>query len=743
MSLHTYSDFLAEKQRIDRPSGFEVVNINAMLFPFQQAIVKWACRRGRAAIFADCGLGKTGMQLEWADQVCGQSGGKVLILAPLAVAAQTMREADKFGIGGVGVVRSQAECEPFRICIANYEMLSHFTPEGFSGVVLDESSILKAFTGKTKRSLVSSFSKTPYRLACTATPAPNDYLELQNHAEFLGAQGHGEMLARYFVADSMEAGNYRLKRHAERAFWHWVHSWAVSVSTPSDLGFADDGFVLPPLVTTMHIVEVEQKPKAGMLFAVSELSAATMHAELRETAPARAKKAAEIVMATDEPCVVWCNSNYEADELVRLLPEAVEVRGSDKADEKTEKLELFASGKARVIITKPSICGYGLNWQHCRNIVFVGLSYSYEDYYQATRRSWRFGQKQEVRCHVVQCESERAIAETVARKESDHAAMKAAMSVAMRREQGDVRESFELRPVEPTEVATGHGWEIRLGDCVQEIRTLADNSVDLSVFSPPFSLLYTYSDSEADMGNCANDDEFFDHFRYLAAELFRVVRPGRLCAMHVKDLPRYRGTHGAAGLSDFPGQILRVMEDSGWQYHSRVTIWKDPVIEMQRTKNHGLLYKILRQDSCNSRQGMADYVVVCRKWFAGMNEEEVVPVEHTKESFPLDQWQQWASPVWMDIRQTNVLQYHSARSEKDERHICPLQLDVIERCVGLWSNPGDLVLSPFAGIGSEGFQSLKMGRRFLGFELKRSYWQQAQINLQNAANAGQQKSLFQ
>jgi superfamily II DNA or RNA helicase len=250
MTNETYEQFLQRKQRIDRPTGFDATNVNPMLFPFQRAIVEWACRRGRAAIFADCGLGKTGMQLEWADQVNGQTGGKVLILAPLAVAAQTAREASKFGIGGVGIVRTQAECEPYRICIANYEMLQHFDPESFAGVVLDESSILKAFTGKTKRMLVESFRNTPFRLACTATPAPNDYLELQNHAEFLGAQGHGEMLARYFVADSMEAGNYRLKKHAERAFWHWVHSWAVSIATPSDLGFPDDGFALPPLVTT-------------------------------------------------------------------------------------------------------------------------------------------------------------------------------------------------------------------------------------------------------------------------------------------------------------------------------------------------------------------------------------------------------------------------------------------------------------------------------------------------------------
>lgn len=737
-----YRSFLRGKHLIDHPTGFECGPLPEKLFPFQRVIVQWACRRGRAAIFADCGLGKTGMQLAWASEVCRVTGGKVLILAPLAVAGQTVREAFKFGIEGCRAVRTMAECDGVRICVTNYEKLAHFDPAQFAGVVLDESSILKAFTGKTKREIVRTFKDTPYRLACTATPAPNDYLELQNHAEFLSAQGHGEMLARYFVADSMEAGNYRLKKHAEEAFWHWVHNWAVSVTKPSDLGFPDEGFELPPITTIRHTITVPPKPKGGMLFAMATLSATTMHDELRETCPERAAKVAELVNGSTEPWIVWCNTNYEADELVARIPDAVEVRGSHAPADKEDRLEAFSTGRSRVIVTKPSIAGYGLNWQHCRNIAFIGLSYSYEDYYQATRRSWRFGQDKEVFCHVVQCESEKAIADAVARKESDHNAMRAAMSAAMRREQQTMSETFELKPVPHTEVARGASWELRLADCVSETKTIADGSVDLSVFSPPFSLLYTYSDSEADMGNCSDDFEFLEHFRFLARDLYRITRPGRLCAMHVKDLPRYRGTHGAAGLFDLPGWVLRTMEEEGWQYHSRVTIWKDPVIEMQRTKNHGLLYKILRQDSCNSRQGMADYVIVCRKWSEETTEGELVPVTHTKDEFPLDVWQRWASPVWSDIKQTNVLQYMDARAEKDERHICPLQLDVIERCVALWSNPGELVFSPFAGIGSEGYQALRMGRRFLGIELKRSYWEQACRNLDRAEREGADRTLF-
>lgn len=287
----------------------------------------------------------------------------------------------------------------------------------------------------------------------------------------------------------------------------------------------------------------------------------------------------------------------------------------------------------------------------------------------------------------------------------------------------------------------GADWTLYHGDCVRVVGQLPDDSIGLSVFSPPFSNLYIYSDYVEDMGNCANHDEFFSQFEYLIEQLLRVTIPGRVCAVHCKDLPLYKGRDGSAGLFDFPGRCVESFTKMGWTFHSRVTIWKDPVIEMQRTKNHGLLYKQLRKDSCASRMGMADFVLAFRKW-SGTEGEFPMPVEHTRESFDLDQWQKWASPVWMDIRQTNVLQYRDAKDDEDERHICPLQLDVIERCLVLWSNPGDLVLSPFAGIGSEGYQALKLRRRFVGAELKDSYFEVACRNLQAATQERNQGELF-
>lgn len=280
-------------------------------------------------------------------------------------------------------------------------------------------------------------------------------------------------------------------------------------------------------------------------------------------------------------------------------------------------------------------------------------------------------------------------------------------------------------------------WSMYNGDSAEVIRGVQSDSIGLSVYSPPFSQVYTYSSSERDMGNSADDAEFIRHYSFMASELLRVTKPGRLCAVHCKDLVDYKGSSGRAGLRDFPGALIRCHEDAGWKYHARTTVWKDPVVEMQRTKAHGLLYKQLRADSTFSRMGLAEYVLFFRKW--AEDGQEVEPVTHTQESFPLSQWQEWASPVWMTIDQTNVLNTAEARTDRDEKHMCPLQLDLIERCVRMYSNPGDVVLSPFAGIGSEGVVSVKHGRKFIGIELKPEYYAKA---VENLDAAGSQLSLF-
>ena len=719
----SYTQFLERKRVIDPPTGLaDVPDLNDALFPFQRDIVAWALRRGRSAIFADCGMGKTLMQLEWAHHI----PGRVLILAPLAVSAQTVREAEHFGIYGVEYARS-GECKA-RIVVTNYEMLPHFDADDFTGVVLDESSILKAYDGKTRTAIIEAFQQVPYRLACTATPAPNDYMELGNHAEFLGTLSRTEMLSTYFVHDGGETQKWRLKGHAKQDFWTWLCSWAVMIRKPSDLGYSDDGFTLPPLAYHDHVVHAEQS-HSGYLFAMPASSLGERLAARRDTLSERVAEATRIVATDDGPWIVWCNLNDEGSALTAAIPGAVEIRGSDSPEVKEKRLAAFSDGSLRVLVTKPSIAGFGLNWQHCANVAFVGLSDSWESYYQAVRRCWRFGQEQQVNVHIITSDIEGAVVENIKRKEADAATMSGEMLEHMRdlNEQslhgGTLRQRDEYR----TDVATGEDWTLHLGDCVDVARTIPTDSLHYSVFSPPFASLYTYSASDRDMGNSRDYDVFVEHFGFLVEELYRALMPGRLLSFHCMNLPTSKTHHGFIGIKDFRGDLIRLFESKGFIFHSEVVIWKDPVTAMQRTKALGLLHKQLKKDSCMSRQGVPDYLVTMRK--PGENAERV---SHDNESFPVQLWQNYASPVWMDINPSETLQFRSAREHKDERHICPLQLEVIRRALKMWTNKGDLVFSPFTGIGSEGYCALQAGRRFVGAELKPSYWEQARRNLELA-----------
>lgn len=719
-----YETFLATKNPSFEGVSIEPVGgLSQKLFPFQRDIVEWALRRGRAAIFADCGLGKTPMQLEWSRHI----PGNVLILAPLAVAHQTVEEGHKFGIE-VSYCREQAEVKP-GITIANYEMLEAFDPAAFSGIVLDESSILKAYDGRTRTRIIESFSRTPYRLACTATPAPNDHMELGNHAEFLGVMTRAEMLSMYFVHDGGETQKWRIKGHAEKRFWEWVCAWAVSLRKPSDLGYENDGFVLPPLTIKREIVRLPESAAArrGLLFNVEAKTLQERRDARRAGLEPRVARCAEIVASKpDEPWLIWCGLNDEGEALTAAIPEAIEITGADSVGLKSERMLGFARGDVRVLVTKAKIAGFGMNWQHCPNVIFCGMSDSFESYYQAVRRVWRFGQKRPVTCWIVTGDAESSVIENVIRKEKDAEIMADEM-VRNMVIAGEIQATSRSVPSVDETTEKGGRWEMRRGDCIEALRAVATDSVHYTVFSPPFASLYTYSDSPRDMGNSRTHEEFYEHFRFLIPELLRVTMPGRLLSFHCMNLPTSKTRDGVIGLSDFRGLLIRAFTDAGWIYHSEVVIWKDPVTAMQRTKALGLLHKQIKKDSCMSRQGIPDYVVTMRK--PGDNPERVT---HTADEFPVSLWQRYASPIWMDINPNKTIQGRSAREERDERHICPLQLEVIERCLKLWSNPGDLVLSPFAGIGSEGYVALRMGRRFLGVELKDSYFREAVRNLRDA-----------
>lgn len=416
-------------------------DLHPSLFPHQRHGVEFALRTGCAALFYDTGLGKTAMALEWGQRIVEATNKPVLMLAPLAVGPQHVREAARLGILAT-VTRGGPPTGGAAIHVLNYDRLDKIDPADFGGVILDESSILKSFTGATTRALISGFAGTKYRLACTATPAPNDHTELGTHSGFLGVMRRDEMLPIWFIHDSADTGTWRIKGHARDDFWSWVASWARCVSKPSDLGFDDTGFVLPELTTIQHEVIADTSTDTGAekdgqarLFRIPEMSATSIHREKRGTLDQRADVIAEVVAReSGETWIVWCETNDESDALMARLPkgDTVEVRGNQSADEKEEKLIAFSQGKARIIVTKPSIAGFGLNWQHCARQAFIGLSFSYESYYQAVRRSWRFGQKRPVTVHIACADTERSIYDTVTRKAEDHGAMKDAMARAMR-----------------------------------------------------------------------------------------------------------------------------------------------------------------------------------------------------------------------------------------------------------------------------------------------------------------------
>lgn len=426
----SYAAFLESKFKHALPVGIAgESDLPYPLFPHQRDLTKWALKRGRAAIFADTGLGKTRMQLAWADQVHKATGLDVLILAPLAVAEQTAEEGAAIGIA-VAQCRDGAEVQR-GINITNYDRLHRFEPSRFGAVVLDESSLIKHSDSKTFSRLTEAFAATPYKLCATATPAPNDWTELGTHAEFLGICRRVEMLSEYFTHDGGETSVWRLKGHAREAFWRWVCAWGAMIRKPSDLGYSDDAYNLPPLEIIEHTIEAEL-PTNGMLFSLEAQTLSERRDARRASIDYRVKACADTVNADRQPWVVWCDLNAEADALKAAIPGAVEIRGPDTIDHKEKTLHDFAHGKARVLISKPSICGWGLNWQHCARIAFVGVTDSFEAYYQAVRRCWRFGQKRPVRVHIFASETEGAVVANLKRKERDAIAMGEALSAETR-----------------------------------------------------------------------------------------------------------------------------------------------------------------------------------------------------------------------------------------------------------------------------------------------------------------------
>lgn len=704
-----YQEFLDTKKKTFIESGFEINEneLNENLFDFQKFAVKTALYKGRFALFFDCGLGKTLMQLSWANAVYKQTKKKVLVLAPLAVVEQTKDEALKFGI--------PLDC----FDITNYDQLKNIENiNQYAGVVLDESSILKGRDGKLSSLIIESFKNTPYKLACTATPSPNDHMELGQHSEFLGAMGYLEMLAMYFVHDGGETSKWRLRKHAKDPFWKYVCTWSMACDKPDTLGFCHQGYDLPEIEFIEHIIPVENNTQS--LFGDVAVSATDLHQDLKRSFDLRIEKTKELVNNSNEQWLIWTLKNDEADVLSKEIKNSVNVQGSDSPEYKAKNLNGFAKNDFQNLITKTSIASFGMNYQNCSNMVFTSYDFKFEAFYQAVRRSYRFGQKNKVKVHILVPESQTNVRATILEKQQRHFEM--IQEMAKYSSESDYTSAKSKVNIMNREIKT-EKYHLLNGDCVQESKKIADNSADLVVFSPPFAELYVYSDKEEDMGNVSDYNQFEQHFKFLIPELKRILKSGRICAIHCMDLPIQKGKEGYIGLRDFSGMLIDWFQEHGFIYHSRATIWKNPVTEMQRTKALGLLHKTIKKDSSMTRVGIPDYVLFFRN--EGENE---TPITHQdtdpsrKDYLPVDLWQKYASPVWYDIDYSRTLQYRSGRDGNDEKHICPLQLDTIERVIHLYSNEGETVFSPFGGIGSEGFQALKMGRKSISIELKESYF---------------------
>lgn len=921
--MSEYEAFLASKEIRVAPQGIAVDDndIHPSLFPFQRALVAWAAMRGRAALFCGTGLGKTRMQIEWARLV---SKGKAIILAPLAVGAQTIREAATIGVRVHDLREDWTPRDGLNV--VNYDSLHKIDPAAFDAVVLDESSILKNFTGATREALIEAFRDTPYRLACTATPAPNDTSEIGNHAEFLGIMRQIEMCATWFVHDEQ---SWRLKGHAAESFYKWIASWAMFVQFPSDLGFEDDGYILPPLDIAPVIVPVPVASPGSLFF--TGMGGVKDRSDIRKsTAEARIAATVEMVNADDEPWIVWCGLNLESERAAEGIRGAVEVTGAMSDEEKeaaigwflgwscpcgsyraklpacsqtsrnsisesttletenedslkpshtngstpqrsesirvgttertstngslaressgtnttqsdepntlptrafeSERSEKRKTGRRgtqksgsrsdsrrsalqskstdacsmsreegalsagirtptigaecdsmstiatprgsfegscapdaisdsgsseinrsalsgrqcicgrerpRVLVSKVSIIGFGINAQSCASMAFLGLSDSYEGYYQAIRRCYRFGQTRSVRVRIVIADVEQEIVQNVKRKEIEASELASRIVASVRDyERESLKMSERERDNYREESVSGDGWTLHNGDCVETMkRKIATDSVDLSVFSPPFSSLFTYSNSPRDIGNCKNDDEFWTHFRFAIPELLRVTKPGRLAAVHIANVPAMLSRDGYIGVKDIRGDLVREFIAAGWIFHGEVTIDKCPQAQAIRTKSKSLLFVQKERDSSWLRPALADYICVFRK-----PGENAVPIQN--DDVTREDWIEWARPIWYGIKEADTLQVREAREDKDERHLCPLQLGTIERCIRLWSNKGETVFTPFLGIGSEAYQAVRFGRKALGVELKASYFRCAVANVRKAEAARKEEGLF-
>jgi len=647
--------------------------------------------------------------------------------------------------------------ETGRVALYDLEIEGH---PSFSvhGLLVHNSSILKAISGKTRKKLTSLCQNIPYRLCCTATPAPNDYIELGNHAEFLGICTRSEMLAMFFINANKEhtffvngkayrkkgsnkAGQeWRLKHHAEEPFFQWLASWAITMTKPSDLGYSDEGFILPPLNIHKDFVTAQYKSSGQLFF--THIKGIAHQAEVRrQTLPQRLSRLKELVNANgkEERWIIWVGLDAESKAATREIEGAIEVKGSDTPEYKARTFEEFQDGKHRVLVTKARVGGFGMNFQVAHKMAFLGLGHSQEQYYQCIRREWRYLQEHPVDVHIIMSDIEAPIYHNVMRKDAQARRLREGLIEQIGTyAKEELNMTIETHSEYNEDTVRGKGWTAMLGDACTRLAELEEDSVDLSAYSPPFADLFTYSPSSRDLGNSRNWDEFLTHYKFIIQEILRVTKPGRLTCVHTSDIPALAQKDGYIGVRDFPGAVIRAYEEEGWVFHGRAFVQKCPQAQAIRTHSKGLLFVQLRKDSAASRPALIDQILIFRK--EGDNAVPITPVENGE--MDNETWIEWAHGIWTGISETDTLQKGPARAADDEKHICPLQLPTIERCIKLYSNPGETVLSPFGGIGSEGYVAIQLGRKAILIELKKEYFEVLVNNLKKAESEANMPDLF-
>lgn len=796
--MRDYKEFLQSKKLVVTTVGKSINkdDIDPKLFDFQRDIVNWAVYKGRCAILTDTGTGKTGMGLSWSNLI----DETTLIVAVLpAVAHQIVREARELWQLEVRYIRSSDQVtDDHKLYITNIdamvtkkkgESIQHFDPGKFRAIWLDESSILKNLTGTQKNMMVEFAQTIPYRLCTTATPAPNDLLEIANHAEFLGIMDRFVMTSIFFTYNSNgkragepggtkgKGSEWVLKKHAVDKFYRWLASWAIACKKPSDLGYSDDGYELPPI--TYHVIEVgSEYTPAGMLpgFAPQVVSATELGAVKRQTIQARLDEAAKLINASEDQWLVWGKLNDETQALENALNDSLDVHGAIDPEKKSELFQQWINGDYKVLISKSSIAGMGMNFQHCHKMLFFGLDYSWEQFYQSIRRIYRYGQTKPVDVYIIIGKQEHGVLDSVMYKGKEAEEMathliKASAVYSME----ELAQKYHDEWRYATGEESGENWRMLLGDSAERMRDIEDESVDLSIYSPPFQDLFVYSATERDLGNSASREEFFEHYAYIIHENYRIQKPGTLCVVHIQDTRAFKNLDGYIGRKDLSGDIIEAYQEAGFTFWQRITINKNPQIQAIRLKAQDLLFATLKKDSSRLAGGMADYLLVFKK--GGERDKPITPIINGEMNE--NDWIRDAHPVWNieddepsqedlaeigrliyetmrhkkinhpratcwnDIRETDVLNVRGTKDPDSEKHVCPLQLPVIERVIKLWSNPGEVVFSAFAGIGSELYEAVRLGRYGLGCELKPEYFAVAVKNCHTATIRKGQKTLFE